>query len=106
MRALLGPRQLGWWMVFAALLLLSPLPLFGDVVLPVAKPAAIVSSSNPNHISSPARSEKSDAAKLPVAEVNAENSAPSMPEPRGNSRGESSSAESGSTAEGRLGLNR
>ena len=32
-------------MVFAALLLLSPLPLFGDVVLPVAKPAAIVSSS-------------------------------------------------------------
>ena len=80
-------------MVFAALLLLSPLPLFGDVVLPVAKPAAIVSSSSPNYISSPVPSEKSDAAKLPVAEVNAENSAPSMPEPRANSRGESSSAE-------------
>jgi hypothetical protein len=80
-------------MVFAALLLLSPLPLFGDVVLPVAKPAAIVSSSNPNYISYPVRSEKSHAAELPVAEVTAENSAPSMPEPRVNSRGESSSAE-------------
>ena len=79
-------------MVFAALLLLSPLPLFGDVVLPVTKPAAIVSSPTPNYISSPARSGKSDAAKLPVAEVSAETSAPSMPEPRANSR-ESSSAE-------------
>lgn len=79
-------------MVFAALLLLSPLPLFGDVVLPVAKPAAIVSSSTPNHISSPARSEKSDAANLPAAEASAEASIPSMPEPRVNS-GESSSAE-------------
>jgi hypothetical protein len=80
-------------MVFAALLLLSPLPLFGDAVLPVSNPAAIVSSSTSNYISSPARSEKSDAAKLPAAEVSAENSAPSMPEPRANSRGESSSAE-------------
>jgi hypothetical protein len=80
-------------MVFAALLLLSPLPLFGDVVLPVTKSAAIVSSSNQNYISSPARSEKSDVAKLPMTEVSAENSAPSMPEPRANSRGESSSAE-------------
>ena len=80
-------------MVFAALLLLSPLPLFGDVVLPVAKPAAIVPSSTANYIYSPAHSEKSDAAKLPVAEVSTENSAPSMPEPRANSRGESSSAE-------------
>jgi hypothetical protein len=80
-------------MVLAALLLLSPLPLFEGVVLPVANPAAIVSSSNPNSISSPARSEKSDAAKLPVAEVSAETSVPSMPEPRAISRGESSSAE-------------
>lgn len=79
-------------MVFAALLLLSPLPLFGDVVLPVTKPAAIVSSSTPNYISSPARSEKSDAAKLPVAEVGAETSTLSMPEPRAKS-GESSLAE-------------
>ncbi len=79
-------------MVFAALLLLSPLPLFEDVVLPVSKPAAIVSTPTPHYISSPARSEKSDAAKLPVAEVSAETSVPSMPEPRANS-GESSSAE-------------
>jgi hypothetical protein len=79
-------------MVFAALLLLSPVPLFGDVVLPVSNPAAIVSSSNPNYISSPARAEKSDAAKLAASEVTAENSAPSMPQPRINS-GESSSAE-------------
>jgi hypothetical protein len=79
-------------MVFAALLLLSPLPLFGDVVLPVTNPAAIVSSPTPNYISSPARSEKSHAAKLPVAEVSAETSVPSMPEPRANS-GASSSAD-------------
>lgn len=79
-------------MVFAALLLLSPLPLFGDVVLPVSNPAAVVSSSTPNHISSAARSAKSDAAKLPVAGVSAGPSMPSMPEPRANS-GESSSAE-------------
>ena len=79
-------------MVFAALLLLSPLPLFGDVVLPVTKPAAIVFTPTPNYISSPARSEKSDAAALPVAEVSVETSVPSMPEPRVNS-GESSSAE-------------
>ena len=80
-------------MVFAALLLLSPLPLFGDVVLPVSKPAAIVSSANPNYISSPARSEKSDAAKLPVAEDSAETAVPSMPEPRAYRGAESSSAE-------------
>lgn len=79
-------------MVFAALLLLSPLPLFGDVVLPVAKPAAIVSCSNPNYISSAARPVKLDNAKL-AAEVSAETSAPSMPEPRANRGGESSSAE-------------
>lgn len=88
-------------MVFAALLLLSPLPLFGDVVLPVSNPAAIVSSSTSNYISSPARSEKSDTAKLPVAEASAENSAPSMPEPRANSRGESSSAEPAAAAQPR-----
>jgi hypothetical protein len=80
-------------MVFAALLLLSPLPLFGDVVLPVAKPAATVSSSNPNYISSPARSENSNAAKLPVGEASVETSAPSMPEPRVYRGAESSSAE-------------
>lgn len=79
-------------MVFAVLLLLSPLPLFGDVVLPVSKPTAIVSSANPNYISSPARSEKSDAAKLPVAEVRAETAAPSMPEPRAYRGAEPSSA--------------
>jgi hypothetical protein len=79
-------------MVFAALLLLSPLPLFGDVVLPVSNPAAIVSSSTPTYISSPTRLEKLVTAKLPAAEVSAE-TAPSMPEPRANSRGESSSAE-------------
>ena len=84
-------------MVFAALLLLSPVPLFGDVVLPVSNPAAIVSSSNPNYISSPARAEKSDAAKLAASEVTAENSAPSMPQPRINS-GESSSAEPAAAA--------
>ncbi len=78
-------------MVFAALLLLSPLPLFGDVVLPVSNPAAMVSSSVPNEISSPARPDKLDSGRS--AEVNAEASAPSMPEPRMNSGAESSSAE-------------
>jgi hypothetical protein len=78
-------------MVFAALLLLSPLPLFGDAVLPVSNPAAIVSSATPNHISAAARPEKLDSAKLAADSV--ETSAPSMPEPRANSRGESSSAE-------------
>jgi hypothetical protein len=79
-------------MVFAALLLLSPLPLFGDAVLPVSNPAAIVSSATPNDISSAARPVKLDAAKL-AAEVSAETSIPSMPEPRANRGGESSSAE-------------
>src|SRR5450755_1057958 len=80
-------------MVFAALLFLSPLPLFGDVVLPVSNTAAIVSSATPNDTSSAARPVRLDAAKLAAAEVSAETSAPSMPEPRVNRGGESSSAE-------------
>src|SRR5450755_4675508 len=62
-------------MVFAALLLLSPLPLFGDVVLPVSRPAPVVVVT----------------AITPT--VAAEPSAPSMPEPKSIIIKESSSAE-------------
>jgi hypothetical protein len=61
-------------MVIAALLLLSPLPFFGDVVLPVSRPAPAVAVTSP----------------LPVKVI--ENSVPSMPEPKPIIK-ESSSAE-------------
>jgi hypothetical protein len=62
-------------MVFAALLLLSPLPFFGDVVLPVSRPAPVVVVT----------------AMTPT--VATESSAPSMPEPKSIIIKESSSAE-------------
>lgn len=64
-------------MVLATLLLLSPLPLFGDVVLPVARPAPVVAAT----------------------ETAPEHSAPSMPEPKSILR-ESSFAEPASAQPG------
>ncbi len=62
-------------MVFAALLLLSPLPLFGDLVLPVSRPVPVVAvtASTPG--------------------IRAESSALSVPEPKAIIKTESSSAE-------------
>jgi hypothetical protein len=78
-------------MVFAALLLLSPLPLFGDVVLPVSRPDAspVVSLETRTAAAPAAQPSTPDSAAVIVA---AELSAPSMPEPKAILK-ESSSAE-------------
>jgi hypothetical protein len=79
-------------MVFAALLLLSPLPLIGDVALPVASSGSLIAVS----------AAKSSTVVLPPElfipntsgpAVAAELSAPSMPQPKPYSVEESSSAE-------------
>jgi hypothetical protein len=81
-------------MVFAALLLLSPLPLFGDVVLPVTNPTAIVAAAPvitaPITLAPPELfAVISSAPVAPAAEL----SPVVMPQPKANGAGASSSAE-------------
>jgi hypothetical protein len=82
-------------MVFAALLLLSPLPMFGDVVLPVSNPAPVVAvdSNRSSDVKAPTELLALNLA-APASASFAELAAPSMPQPKASSvLAESSSAE-------------
>lgn len=79
-------------MVFAALLLLSPLPLIGDISLPVSSPASTIAVSA-GKSSSFVLPPELVAPKTSAPVVAAEVSTPSMPQPKLNSPAESSSAE-------------
>jgi hypothetical protein len=76
-------------MLFAALLLLSPLPLLGNVDLPVSNPAMIVTEVA--NVTSPALTPKESTASSPV--TISEASAPSMPLPKANSDADPSFAD-------------
>jgi hypothetical protein len=78
-------------MVFAALLLLSPLPLFGDMVLPVTNPTAIVGEAPV--IVTPVAVVPELLALANSAHAAAEISTVMVPQPKVNDAGESSSAE-------------
>jgi hypothetical protein len=83
-------------MVFATLLLLSPLPLFGDMVLPVSNPApiaTIISAESSSEVARPELSMPSVADSLAASELAAAPSIPSMPQPKLDAVAESSSAE-------------
>jgi hypothetical protein len=82
-------------MFFAALLLLSPLPLFGDVVLPAfnsASSVVVISGKSSSVATEPVTLEVSAPA------VAAEPFFPSMPQPKPIVKAESSSAEPGAFA--------
>lgn len=71
-------------MIFAALLLLSPLPLLGNVDLPVSNPTAIVAEI-PNVASTLTEPKESTAPATSTAVAVSEVSASSMPQPKANS---------------------
>lgn len=70
-------------MIFAALLLLSPLALPGNVVLQVSNPAVIVDEV-PNTTSSGATPKDSTVTVAPTPVIVSEASVPSMPQPKVN----------------------
>ena len=78
--------------IFAALLLLSPIPLLGNGVLPVSNPTAIVDEV-PNTTSSAATSKNLIASSDPTPVTPSEASAPSMPQPKVNIDANSSFAD-------------
>ena len=90
-------------MLFAALLLLSPIPLIGDLALPVTNPASIIAVNTTN--SSATLSAETliiPAISSPMAP--AAPSAPSMPQPKLEIAAESSSAEPAAFQPGALAL--
>jgi hypothetical protein len=79
-------------MLFAALLLLSPLPLLGNVDLPVSNPAATVTEV-PNKPSPAAALKELTASDISTPVTASEVSAPSMPQPKANSDADPSFAD-------------
>lgn len=90
-------------MLFAALLLLSPIPLIGDLALPVSNPASILAVNTTN--SSPVvPAETLIIPAISSAAAPAAPSAPSMPQPKLEIAAESSSAEPAAFQPGALAL--
>ena len=90
-------------MLFAALLLLSPIPLIGDLALPVSNPASIIAVNTTNSSAiAPAETLIIPVISLPAAP--AAPSAPSMPQPKLETAAESSSAEPAAFQPGALAL--
>jgi hypothetical protein len=79
-------------MLFAALLLLSPLPLLGNVVLQVSNPTAI-DVQVPDITSTSATSKELIAPNTSTPVTLSETSAPSMPKPKANSNADPSFAD-------------
>lgn len=79
-------------MVFAALLLLSPLPLFGDTVLTVSNSTSIVAAT-PDKTTALVLPQELFTPNREATVVTAKVSTPSMPQPKLDSTPESSSAE-------------
>jgi hypothetical protein len=93
-------------MLFAALLLLSPIPLIGDLTLPVANPASILAVNTTNS-SAALPAETLIIPEISSTVVPAAPSAPSMPQPKLLTReiaAESSSAEPAAFQPGALAL--
>jgi hypothetical protein len=79
-------------LIFAALLLLSPLPLLGDVALPVSSPTAIVDEV-PNTTTSAATPKELTSLTTPTPVTASDATTPSMPQPKVNGDADSSFAD-------------
>jgi hypothetical protein len=87
-------------MLFAALLLLSPIPLIGDLALPVTNPASIIAVNTTNS----SAIAPTETLIIPEISSTAAPSAPSMPQPKLEIAAESSSAEPAGFQPGALAL--
>jgi hypothetical protein len=90
-------------MLFAALLLLSPIPLIGDLALPVSNPASIM-AVNATNSSAVVPAETLIIPRISSTAAPAAPSAPSMPQPKLEIAAESSSAEPAAFQPGALAL--